>query len=724
MNEVFLKIFNMSMTAVLLIVAVILLRLLFKKAPKWISCLLWALVAVRLICPITFESPMSVLPTAEPVKTSIVTASPYVESGVTIVDSVANDILRRGNVNDPSSYSHTQDPANPAKDTATPKTVIVTFNVAATVWIIGVMGFLIYGVVSYVRLRKTVAASVRLSDRVMLCDEIDQPFILGVVKPVIYLPSDLDGKSQEYVLEHEKAHLARHDHWWKPLGFALLAVHWFNPLCWVAYILFGRDIELACDEKAVRDMDKTDKVGYMQTLLRMSVPGKLISACPVAFAEIGVKQRVKSILSYKKPAVWLIATGVVCCAAVTGCFLTNPTQKEAVISNSDVKIRESETEAEDKQTEEKQTDESGPVEITNDDSGKAVKFVTADGGVYSLSFKDEEIQPGNTLSVTLDNGRVVVIKLLDENGSGDYTRQIETALKSLDAQNSSDGKTYTLEFSGEIADKEKLIDQVEMIVKSMPLQDEDSDKNVITYDVIFEGDIDGDGTKDKVLLDKYDEYGAGAWYLELNGEDIDSGKFDMDTDVKFLSTGDINGDGKDEIIMFLEPHTNSLPYMKYLVLEKNGSVWKELQNSAEFGMTDDNGNPNNSFPVKVTVGDDRKTGIITIDGTDQKITFDLEKHYKKLYKQEKGNDLGDISKGYLDGTKYNSGDVIGGPADWGIWDIKLVVDKDNDYQLIARQGLCGKEGGKFDMYGTIDIYFGYDDNGKIVVDKAVFNENK
>ena len=719
MNEVFLKIFNMSMTAVLLIVAVILLRLLFKKAPKWISCLLWAIVAVRLLCPITFESPMSVLPTAEPVKTSIVTSSPYVESGVTIVDSVANDILRRGNVNDPNSYEHTQDPADPTKDTATPKKVIVTLSAAAAVWIAGTMGFVVYGVVSYVRLRKTVAASVRLYDNVMLCDEIDQPFILGIVKPVIYLPSGLDEKSQEYVLEHEKAHLARHDHWWKPLGFALLAVHWFNPLCWVAYVLFGRDIELACDEKAVRDMDRTDKAGYMQTLLRLSVPGKLVSACPVAFAEIGVKQRVKSILNYKKPAFWLIATGVVCCAAVSGCFLTNPTTKDDVITSSDIKIRESETVADDKVT-----DESGPVNITSDSSEKTVKFATSEGGVYSLSFKNEDIKPGNTLRVTLEDGRVVEIKLLDENGSGDYTEQIETVLKAMDDQNTSDAKTYTLEFIGDIDNKEAVIDQVEKVVKSLPVQDKDSDKTITTYDVIFEGDIDGNGTKDKVLLNKHGEYGEGEWYLELNGEEIYTGKFDMETDVKFLSYSDINKDGKDEIIMFLEPHTNSLPYMKYVVLEKNGSEWKALQNSDEFGMTDDNGDPNNSFPIKVKVGDDRKTGVITIDGTDKKITFDLEKHYKKLYKQEKGNDLGDIAKGYLDGTKYDSGDVIGGPADWGIWDIKLVVDKDNDYQLIARQGLCGKEGGKFDMYGTIDIYFGYDKDGKIVVDKAVFNENK
>lgn len=711
MNEVFLKIFNMSMTAVLLIVAVILLRLLFKKAPKWISCLLWALVAVRLICPITFESPMSVLPTAEPVKTSIVTASPYVESGVTIVDSVANDIIRRGNVNYPNSYEHTRDPANPTKDTATPRTVIVTFSLAAALWAAGLAGFIIYGIVSYIRLRKKVAASVKLSDKVMLCDDIDQPFILGVFKPVIYLPSGLDEKSQEYVLEHEKAHLARHDHWWKPLGFALLAVHWFNPLCWVAYILFGRDIELACDEKAVRDMDRTDKVGYMQTLVNLSAPGKLISACPVAFAEIGVKQRVKSILSYKKPAIWLIATGVLCCAAVSGCFLTNPTQKEAVISSSDVKIRESET-----VTEDKETDESGPVEITNDDSGNTVKFVTSDGGVYSLSFNNKEIQPGNTLRVTLEDGNVVEIKLSDENGDGNYSEQIETALKSLAADKSSGAKTYTLEFGGDIDNEEQLIKQVEQVVRSMPAND------VIEYTVAFEGDIDKNGTKDYILVDPNGEYGAGDWNLVFNEEEIYSGKIDMETDFDTCYL-DVDNDGNEEIIVYINPHVNSLPYAKYLVIKKDGNNLMELQNSEEFGMKDDNGDPNNSFPIKVTVGDDRKTGVISIDGTDKKITFDLEKHYKKLKKEQKGNDLDAIAKGYLNGTKYSAGDVIGGPADWGIWDIKAAkVDGKNC--LIARQGLCSKEGGKFDMYGTIDVYFGYDENGKIVVDKAVFNENK
>ena len=482
------------MTAVLLIVAVILLRLLFRKAPKWITCLLWAIVAIRLLVPITLESPFSVLPTAEPVKTSIVTSSPYVESGVELIDSVANEII--GNPNSPKVRGDLS-PAVPRSVNR----VEITIIVFSFIWAAGLIGFAVYGLVSYIRLKKTVGASVRIGKDVWMCDEIDSPFILGIIKPRIYLPSYLNGNIREYVLEHEHAHLARHDHWWKPLGFLLLAVHWFNPLCWVAYILFGRDVELACDEKAIRDMDKEDKVGYSRTLVALSTPGKLISACPVAFAEIGVKKRVKSVLSYKKPAFWLIATGVVCCAAVSGCFLTNPPAKDSSITNSDVLIRESKS---------------------SEASGVAKADVEVGGNDAAIRVSANE------------NGDLNVV-----------TNDVEKDMP------------------------------LKVNISNDPVKADDSP---VAFDIAFEGDIDGDGNKDRIMVEPYGESGAGGWSLELNGSPIYEGKIDMATDFDVWNT-DIDNDGEKEIIVNSYPHTNVLPLVNYVVLKNTGSEWKPLQNT-------------------------------------------------------------------------------------------------------------------------------------------------
>ena len=335
MTDLFLKAINMSLTAVFLILAVILLRLIFKKAPKWISCLLWAIVAIRLLVPFTLETSYSVMPTAEPVKTYAQTSEPYVESGVKVIDTAANKIIRK-----PENKKTEKATVKAAPQISPAKTSWKPVDLLSVIWISGIAVMLIYALISYLRLRKAVFAAVKISDRVWMCDEIDTPFILGIFNPRIYIPSGLNGDARKYVLEHEYAHLARFDHLWKPLSFVVLAVHWFNPLCWVSYILFGRDVELACDEKAVEDMSKEDKVGYTKTLVNLSCPRKLISACPLAYAEIGVKKRVKSILNYKKPAFWLIAMALISSIALSGCFLTN---KPAKTSESSLTEQASET---------------------------------------------------------------------------------------------------------------------------------------------------------------------------------------------------------------------------------------------------------------------------------------------------------------------------------------------------------------------------------------------
>ena len=301
----------MSITASYLVLAVVVARLLLKKAPKWINCLLWALVGIRLICPFSFESALSLIPSSQTISVNNTsTGRPFtVQSGVPAVDININEYLGD------KYYEGVTVPANTFADMT---------NVLAIVWIVGLFAMLLYGSISYLRLHKKVGASILLNNNIYYCDNIDTPFILGFFKPKIYVPSGITDEQISYIALHEKAHLKRKDHWWKPLGFILLSVYWFNPIMWVAYILLCRDIETACDEKVIKNMPNTEKKGYSETLVSCSVQRRMVMACPLAFGEVGVKQRIKSVLNYKKPAFWMIIFAVLLVAVVIACFLTNP----------------------------------------------------------------------------------------------------------------------------------------------------------------------------------------------------------------------------------------------------------------------------------------------------------------------------------------------------------------------------------------------------------------
>ena len=235
--------------------------------------------------------------------------APTITSGVEFIDNAVNPSLSESFAAAPLGS------VNP---------LYVWTYLAGWVWLIGLAAMLLYALVSYLRLRRRVSASIPLRENIYVCDEVPSPFILGIVRPRIYLPSALDEAQRGSVLSHERAHLARHDHWWKPLGFALLAVYWFNPLLWLAYTLLCRDIELACDERVLRGMDAGQVKAYSSALLACSVPRRMIAACPLAFGEVGVGARVKNALRYKKPAFWVVAASVAVCVVVAACFLTNP----------------------------------------------------------------------------------------------------------------------------------------------------------------------------------------------------------------------------------------------------------------------------------------------------------------------------------------------------------------------------------------------------------------
>ncbi len=310
MESVFLKIVNMSLTASWLILAVIALRPLLRRAPKALRCALWALVGVRLLCPFSIESALSLIPSAQPIPETIVTdPNPTINSGLPAVNAVVNPII-----------SESLSPA--AGDSVNPLQVWTA--IAAVLWLVGIGVLLIYGIVSYLRVKRQVGACLHLRDNVYLCDGLPSPFILGILRPRIYLPTGMDEAATAHILAHEQAHLRRRDHWWKPLGFLLLTVHWFNPLMWVAYILLCRDIELACDERVARTLDEDGKTAYSRTLLACGAHRRVVAACPLAFGEVGVKARVRSVLNYKKPAFWIILAAVIAAVAVAVAFLTNP----------------------------------------------------------------------------------------------------------------------------------------------------------------------------------------------------------------------------------------------------------------------------------------------------------------------------------------------------------------------------------------------------------------
>lgn len=321
MEAIFLKLLNMSITASWLVLAVFVLRLLLKKAPRYISVILWAMVGVRLICPFSFESVLSLIPSAETVPQNIIYSnSPAIESGVPIINNTINQVITENLAPTPEAS------ANPMQ--------IIAF-VATVVWILGVLVMIFYTVFSYLRIERKVREAVQYEGNVWLCDHVDTPFILGIVRPRIYLPSNISKQDMDYVIAHEKAHLKRRDHIWKPLGFMLLAVYWFNPALWFAYILLCKDIEFACDEKVLKQMGSDIKKHYSDALINCSVPRKMISACPLAFGEVGVKGRIKSVLNYKKPAFWIVIVAVITSIAVAVCFLTNP-KKDATGDNDKV----------------------------------------------------------------------------------------------------------------------------------------------------------------------------------------------------------------------------------------------------------------------------------------------------------------------------------------------------------------------------------------------------
>ena len=329
LRELFVGTLNLAVAASWLIVVILLLRPLLKKfAPRWVLCALWAVVAVRLVCPVMLHSDLSVYRLAGDAVNANGQVTYFENTGfcgdvsyrpATLLPGVSTPTVTPSTVDDSApevSADAVVQPSTPSRS--------VDMNLLSIAWAVGIYIIVMAALAGYLSLRSAVAASIPLEGNVYLCDNIKSPFILGVFRPRIYLTSGMDEAARDCVLRHERAHLRRWDHVWKPLGFALLAVYWYDPLVWVAYILFCRDMELACDERVIRDMAAEERAVYSQALLDCSQGRRWVAACPLAFGEVGVKTRVKAVLWYKKPGFWVSVAAVLVCIAVAVCFLTNP----------------------------------------------------------------------------------------------------------------------------------------------------------------------------------------------------------------------------------------------------------------------------------------------------------------------------------------------------------------------------------------------------------------
>ncbi len=343
METMFINFLNMSIAASWIIIAILLFRIILKKAPKSIHRFLWLLVGIRLVIPFSFESALSLIPDVEPVRIENETVIDANNKTVTS-DMIPQEKIDADNLNLENFTAH--DSSVPESNNTLIKNILLM--AASIAWICGMIVMLIYCLASMLVLNSKMKTAVRLRDNIWQCDYTISPFILGIIKPKIYIPFKVDEAELTYIIAHESTHLKHRDHIVKLVAFLLLAVYWFNPLVWIAYICLCRDIEFACDERVVHEMNMAEKKAYSETLLSCSVNASKIAAYPLAFGEVGVKARIKSVLKYKKPKFWVVTLSVCVCILIGICFLTNPKAKttkqtDSPANTADIASTEEET---------------------------------------------------------------------------------------------------------------------------------------------------------------------------------------------------------------------------------------------------------------------------------------------------------------------------------------------------------------------------------------------
>ena len=719
-----------------------------KRAPKWSVCLLWGMVAVRLLFPISLESAFSVIPDYKPIPTEEFEANTEEEilkeqetnynfnseisESITDEKPLGNDSVSSRSDNEKSFKEH----------------FVNNIGIFSGMWLVGMFVLLTYAVLSFVGLKRKVAASICLYDNVYICDEIDSPFVLGIVKPHIYLSSQTPSEVWEPILKHERVHLGRGDHIWKLLGFFLMAVYWFYPLSWVAYILFCKDMELACDEKATKDMDKGQRADYCEALLKCSVNSKTIEVCPVAFGEVGVKSRIKMVLNYKKPSFWVMAFAVVTCIMVSVCFLTNPKKEESVLKYLDMSYGEYQKEMENEAEflhGEFYVGKLGSEGIFAGFSGTGAEIVYT--GEYNEELAGYELSE-NSMAVRIQGalrdlveldeeqlseaeliqkiseqyGNVIAVEYCEGAGTAYYVSdhyiRILVDLKEDESENIIFEITVGKQNGSEkvfLADADTWISREEDN-ESISENEKDEDGYIWLSDEVYIyefNDLDQNGVEEYVEV--YHAENESEYFCRFtfywNGEAI----YEYDDPCRIFPGNaeylDLDGDGQKEVFFPFYPAVNSMPLVEYIVLkQKEDLSWKPLEMIHGETMTD------NAFPISIAKGKNEWEAVISCGDLEKKEIFDLKFYYTKLeeqfekeeseYKEYLKAVINDYKKGFPEESEWRA---FGSVCAWGIWNITS-----GEYQgqpcLIATHGIQGYD--KFDLWGELDVYFNYDEQGK------------
>ena len=455
MGNVFIKLLNMSISASYLVMAVVILRMLLKKAPKWVNLMLWGLVAFRLVVPFNFKSVLSLIPSTQTVVRPSSASRIEIYSGFNAFDRGANNFIAEA-----VTVPQITTPSAGIPETAV-KAPVDIMGVLGFIWLLGFAFILIFSLFSFLKLKKNVTISIKIAKEIYVCDYIDIPFILGIFNPKIYLPSSLNKEDVKYVVAHERAHLRNFHNIYKPIGFLLLAAYWFNPFMLLAYVLFSKDIELACDEDVINNYSMQEKKAYSYALLSCSSPYKIISPCPLAFGEVGVKERVKKVLKYKKPGLLIIALSVMLCVLSACFFLTDP--KEDGTSQEGIK----------------------PVEKENK-NGATIRYPDLVPESVKASKYYEEALKDKNAHITVD-GRVVsspdaVIRFFNDASEGKEATYTEYSF--TDTYNKGLYKTvYTF-------DKEKITEEVTGLKRSQEDVDSEVSFDELLWDRSFSHDIE------------------------------------------------------------------------------------------------------------------------------------------------------------------------------------------------------------------------------------------
>ncbi|MCM1044901.1 MAG: M56 family metallopeptidase [Candidatus Gastranaerophilales bacterium] len=695
MGDIFLKLLNMSIAAGWLILAVLALRLLLRKAPRWLHCLLWGIVAVRLACPFSFESVFSLVPSAETVQ-SHVTVEGGVSNYVPSIDSRMPVIVERVNplLSEAFAYEEAYS-ASPLQ---------IYSDIAGIVWCCGAILLLMYAVLSRFKVHLMVREAVRREGNIYLCDAVVSPFILGLVNPCIYLPSGMDMERADYVIAHEQAHLKRKDHWWKVLGYLLLAVYWFHPLCWIAYIFLCKDIEFACDEKVIRDMTLNEKKEYAKALLSCSRQGRIVLACPLAFGEVSVKERIQSVLNYKKAAFWILFAGIAACVIVGVCFLTNPLREYQVRVTIPAGCTDSFS-----YSDEEICPKGGTITLyAGEGLGDTEIVLLLTEGEGTEVYTPTYITPGWPVKLEVERGSWYRIGVNVQNSTGEdkdvYVSVRNVELRIADAaQDGGDINLLPTTDNAEMSALPATVANEEADALSAE-EAEQAESSAQRYDM---GDLDGNGENEYLLISQKEDPSIFNGHLSFyfNGESI----YEYD-DPLMMGPGtaeylDLDEDGEKEIFFTFNPYVNSAPLVEYAVLKQDADGWRALEMFQKEDMLD------NSFPISCKYGEEDNTMVISCEGTDQQIVYNFEAYYKDLIEEFQGSDLDTaIYVEVLEGN-HTAGEDFGGVAAWGIWDIRSGSYEGRNC-LVAAHGLLGP-GGSWDLIGTVDICFNYDREGRI-----------